>query len=1160
MKFFLTGLFCFALTPLFSQLPVGSATPSNPSPQVYALVVGISKYLQKDIPQLQFADRDAKVFADYLKSNAGGKVPAENIRLLVNEEATSSAVYDAIYWLKNICKKDDVVFFYFSGHGDVENVTMYKNGFLICYDSPPNNYVNLSLSVEYLNDIANTLSAQTQANVVLITDACHSGKLAGNKFKGSFLVGEQLKAVKNKEIRLTACAPDQLSNENEEWGGGRGVFSYYLVNGLKGLADKEKDGLVTLDEIKSYLDSSLAKDAILRSENIIQNPVLNGRGNFVLAKVDASEMKAAEIDMAQNRTTQNAMPANVMLSSENIPASPRDHLLYLLKKQSLEQLTDSLKLDEIAAEEIPFAIIGTLKRSITSEEQKNNINQYEKTLRENKDALKRFNGRLAVAFDEKGQQVIDQYLSGDAAELEKRRYYNINNNGYDVYTKMFDVALKLTQPDNYLYNILQVKLHYFAGVAARLRIPTVADPTPLIEKAFAEQNMALALEEHAAYIYNELGILHLYKKDYAVAEKHFLKATEIAPEWAIPWSNLIGIYAVTKNSEAAFQAVKKAKELQPEIQNIYVNEGILYEKQNNLLVAEELYRKSIQINSRHYFPFERLGHIFMNTTQYAAADSFFYEADIRKKGFHFHDEIVPLPLSMILAPHFEVPPCEINTRDVKKEDVMGNLVWALQSLRHGDSALAEEKFKWVIALDRSNPLAFHYLGKILYAQKRWKEGDIIFNLAIKYHLNTTSFYRYCDSLQALLPQSLSKICIADVFKKSYYNKIYDYYFLATLYEAWNHFTEAEEQYKKIIKFDPAYAGGYIRLWRMLENIGRYNNAENVIRSYAFHNKEIGDRELYGFYKRMCERFPEQAQWQYKMGLFLYQMASENKEGFVWDKKYIKPDNTEEIYVPNDPEALQDKNPFIELPGIKETISFVQSCKWPRTEGIQYLGKADSLLHDDDAGADINQMIGDLYVWQGLPARANLHYKVAVDIKPQDAATRLKLVDTYAATYLLRDALAQLDSLKNRNEINFTKQLLLAKYYIHSAKFTEADTLLKEAQKIHPYKIPEIFDLNGRLQLLSEHPKEALQFYNQLLTLNKKDRFTQYNISRLYAKLGNNDEAWKWLDASLKNGFNYSYVLQFDPYMEPLRTSAKWNSLIKNYPMKVYPPPAKSVLN
>ena len=1144
---------------LFSQSTI-DIKPDHP--KVYALVVGISKYLQKDIPELQFSDRDAKVFADYLKSKAGGSVPAENIQLLVNDQATTSAVYDAIYWLKNSCKKDDIVFFYFSGHGDLETTTMFNNGFFICYDSPPNNYVKLSLSVDYLNDIANTLSAQVNANVVLITDACHSGKLAG-KNKGANLVGEQLRATTSKEIRITACTTDQLSNENEEWGGGRGVFSYYLTYGLKGLADNDRDGIVTVEEIKKYLDTSLAKDAVLKRENIIQNPVLNGRGNFVLAKVDPSEMISAQKEIVSQAFLQKGPMVTMSAPAEDIPSNPRDYFFYLLKKKNLEELTDQLKLNEIPKEEIPFAVIRSMKDNSDSVQQKKSTAQLsalEKTLKENKDALNRFNGKLAVAFDEKGQQVIDQYLSGDAAELERRRYYNWKINGYDVYPKMFEVAMKLTQPDNYLYSVLEVKMHYFSGVAARLKIPTVENPKPLMEKALAEQTKALALEEHAAYVYNELGILSLYKKENTFAEKYFLKATEIAPQWSIPWSNLIGLYANAGKYDLGLAAAEKTKERQPDNQTLFVNTGILYEKKGDLLMAEEYFRKSIEINSRHYFPFERLGNIYMNTTQYNNADSFFYEAEIRKMGYHFSEVIMPLAFSEVMAPYQEPPPCEFDTRDIKKDDVMGNFAWALRYLKSGDTARAEEKLKLVIELDRSNPLAFHYLGKLLYAQKRWKEGDIIFNLAIKYYLDSTSFKKYCDSLKKKLQASFSKQCIFETFVKNYYEKIDDHYFLATLYDLWNHYTEAEEQYRNIIRMDPAYVGGYYKLWNMLERTGRYKNVEEVIRIYTFLNNEIGSRELYSFYKRMCERFPESADWNYKMGLFLYQIAADNRQGFAWDKKYIKPDKNEEAFVPDPRGEVEHRRIDFMLPGINEYIRIAEASNLPRTEGIKYLVTAlKYLAADEDASADIDQKIGDLYVWQGLPVKANAFYKASVDLKPGDAATRLKLVDTYAATYQLQDALTQLDSLYQRKEINFPKQLLLAKYQIHSARFDEAEALLKEAKKIHPYIIPEIIDLNGRLQLLSQHPKEALFFYTQLFNQDKNDPLVMYTIARLNAKLGNDTEAFKWLETSLQKGFKYSYVLRFDPYTENLRKSAKWDPLLKRFIMKAYQPPEKSML-
>lgn len=84
-----------------------------------------------------------------------------------------------------------------------------------------------------------------------------------------------------------------------------------------------------------------------------------------------------------------------------------------------------------------------------------------------------------------------------------------------------------------------------------------------------------------------------------------------------------------------FEAANKAKALRPELQGIYVNTGLLYQQKGDLLNAEELYRKSIKLNSRHYLPFENLAIVEMNTTQYALADSFFYEADIRKKRIPF---------------------------------------------------------------------------------------------------------------------------------------------------------------------------------------------------------------------------------------------------------------------------------------------------------------------------------------------------------------------------------------------------------------------------------------------------------------------------------------------------------------------------------------------
>ena len=341
-----------SVPPLMAQVQqLSAATQSAHLPVTYAVIVGISHYENPGINQLEYAHRDAQVFADYLKSKAGGYVPDENIRLLVNENATYSAIYDALNWLLETCHKDDLVYFYFSGHGDMENNTIYKLGFLLSYNTPRINYINNAVRIEDLNNIANTLSVTNHAKVVLITDACHSGKLAGSDFRGTFLVGEQLRTVQSNEVRITSCAPDQLSVEDQGWGGGRGVFSYYLINGLQGLADYGHDGTVTLNEIKNYLDTSLSTDPLLAQKAEKQTPVIMGHDNVRLSAVDNATLTS----LRKGGSLVVAGP-NVSLLRP-LPMQPQTYLFNLFKQVGVEQVIDFSKLSAASAEEIPFAII-----------------------------------------------------------------------------------------------------------------------------------------------------------------------------------------------------------------------------------------------------------------------------------------------------------------------------------------------------------------------------------------------------------------------------------------------------------------------------------------------------------------------------------------------------------------------------------------------------------------------------------------------------------------------------------------------------------------------------------------------------------------------------------------------------------------------------------
>lgn len=1106
---------------------------------------------------MDFAHRDAEIFASYLKSKSGGSIPEENIRLLLNENATFTAMYSAIQWLVDVCSKDDLVYFYFSGHGDKESVTIRNLGYLLSYNTPRTNYVNNALRIEDLNDYANALSVKNNARVILITDACHSGKLAGNENRGTFLVGDQLRTVLNNEIRMTSSGPEELSNEDPGWGGGRGVFSYYLINGLEGLAEKNNDGIITVGEIRGYLESTLSKDPLLAQKENKQNPVVKGNDNFKLAVIDPARVT----DLKQKGLLVGSSGSNNEVELAPVPKQPLAYFFDAFKEMIPEEIVDFRKLNELPKDAIPVAFMNAIKSNETIKIDEEKFEELKVSLRNNQYTLKRFTSKLVELLVDRTQSIINLYLEGDEAELERRRYYNSKSSGYDIYPEMLSMALKLIPPDDRLYKKIQIKYHYFSGIVARLKIPLVKEYTVFLNQALEEQKKAFALEENAAYINNELGILSKYKKQDALAEQYYKRATQIAPQWVIPQANLLGLYATTNRFDQGLTHFKKAMELQPRFQGVYLNGGLLYESQKQLLMAEELFRRSIDINSRHYLPFERLGYVYMNTTQYAIADSFFYEADLRKRGYHFFEtEVYSPPIAESLSLQV-VSPCEIDTLKLAKNDVLGHFVYAVQAYENRDLKTAERFFKKTIAINNTNPLVYHFLGKLLYGQGRWQEGDVIFNLAIKNFLDPDSFRDYYTAQSKLIPASKLRDCLVDGFRLRYYDKMEDYYFLATLYEQWNHYSEAESVYRTIISLTPGSIGGYYKLWNMLERLERNKDAEIVIMSFDKYDKKASEEELIAFYRRMTEKYLQEPDWFYKAGTFLYHIAKRDPEAYKDEAKKIVPDTDgERMKQAGDTHFGMRKRVRIELPGINELVSQADHITQPKTDAIPYLLKADSLYSPGSIVlADINYKIGDLYVWMGLIVKASPYYQKSVDLQPVNSGARLKLIDTYSQTYYYQSALIHLDTLYNRKEINYPKLIMLATYKMQDGVYEKATALLKEAQTLYPFKMAEIDDLNGRVNLLANKPKLALPFYQSYLNAMPNDYSTMYTIAKLYALTGNQAEAWKWLEKAVDKGFRYSWILKFDQAWDKFRLQAKWKSMINRYPMKSYPEPEDSRL-
>jgi hypothetical protein len=232
-----------------------------PGADKYAVVVGIARYSDTagGLTNLQFADRDAQDFRDFLLSPDGGTFPKDNIRLLLNEDATSQNVRSALFTFLTKAQPQDQVVLYIAGHG-APDPNDPRNLYLLTYDTKLQDMGGTAFPMYQLQDVFTRVIKAKR--VVTFADTCHSYGFSGasaHSKKSNNLVNQYLSHFASDSDRAVITASDisQLSYESDKWGGGHGVFTFYLLKGLHGEADANKDGTVTAGELFAYVHDSV---------------------------------------------------------------------------------------------------------------------------------------------------------------------------------------------------------------------------------------------------------------------------------------------------------------------------------------------------------------------------------------------------------------------------------------------------------------------------------------------------------------------------------------------------------------------------------------------------------------------------------------------------------------------------------------------------------------------------------------------------------------------------------------------------------------------------------------------------------------------------------------------------------------------------------------
>lgn len=253
------------------------------NPYAVAVVIGNKDYVNPDIPDVEYAVNDSKTMKQYLVNMLGFR----DANILYMENATKSD-FETFFGTReypegklfNFVKANQSdVFVYYAGHGapDIRN----NRAYFMPVNADPN-YIQINgypLDLFYQN-----LGKIAAKSVTVVLDACFSGGSAQGmliKKASPIFIEVNMPVIGSKGNILASSTGAQISSWYPE--GKHSLFTYYLLRGMRGEADGDKNREITISEMQNYLQDQVPYTA-RRLYGREQTPVVKGAADYVLCK------------------------------------------------------------------------------------------------------------------------------------------------------------------------------------------------------------------------------------------------------------------------------------------------------------------------------------------------------------------------------------------------------------------------------------------------------------------------------------------------------------------------------------------------------------------------------------------------------------------------------------------------------------------------------------------------------------------------------------------------------------------------------------------------------------------------------------------------------------------------------------------------------------
>ena len=281
-----------------AQIPAKLDAADNAGPNKWALLIGIEKYHRAT--RLRYTINDVKQLSTTLQTR--GDFHKDNILEMVDTAANSRLqplrshlMAEIKNWLAKPGPTDHITV-YFSGHGFRDSDGRL---FLAPVDCDPDNPAETGIAVAWFREQLAACKAEFK---LLIIDACHAGSEKGDDDSPGVAANELGMPFEDLAgvVTLASSSSDeksQLWDEKQQ-----SLFSYWLTQGLKGHADRDSDGAITIDELYGYLHRTVTATAKMRfpREQTPRRIVRSGTAGVpVVVRLKPQELNRVLADMAE---------------------------------------------------------------------------------------------------------------------------------------------------------------------------------------------------------------------------------------------------------------------------------------------------------------------------------------------------------------------------------------------------------------------------------------------------------------------------------------------------------------------------------------------------------------------------------------------------------------------------------------------------------------------------------------------------------------------------------------------------------------------------------------------------------------------------------------------------------------------------------------------